>query len=170
MVLLAFALRWALLAVLSARLSDPPQHWAAAPAVFFALADLISLIGHGHRHRRQLAGQAAGRRTTGGAWHSRSMSTQRRHGSPCAPRWWIRAFRRRPLRCRKCRHPAHGARQGALDHPAVAPCPVVASVMAPPLLHTPYPRGYGSGVTTLEKERRHRQDELKLLRGAPAQT
>jgi pimeloyl-ACP methyl ester carboxylesterase len=38
MVLLAFALGWALLAMLSVR-------WAAAPAVFFTLAGLISLIG-----------------------------------------------------------------------------------------------------------------------------
>jgi pimeloyl-ACP methyl ester carboxylesterase len=45
MVLLAFALGWALLAVLSIRFSDQPQRWAAAPAVFFTLAGLISLIG-----------------------------------------------------------------------------------------------------------------------------
>ena len=45
MVLLAFALGWALLAVLSVRFSDQPQRWAAAPAVFFTLAGLISLIG-----------------------------------------------------------------------------------------------------------------------------
>ena len=45
MVLLAFALGWALLAVLSIRFSDQPQRWAAAPAVFFALAGLISLLG-----------------------------------------------------------------------------------------------------------------------------
>jgi pimeloyl-ACP methyl ester carboxylesterase len=45
MVLLAFALGWALLAVLSVRFSDQPQRWAAAPAVFFALAGLISLLG-----------------------------------------------------------------------------------------------------------------------------
>jgi hypothetical protein len=42
-VLLGFAFGWALLAVLSVRLSDQPQGWAAAPAVFFALAGLISL-------------------------------------------------------------------------------------------------------------------------------
>ena len=42
MVLLAFALGWALLAVLSIRFSDQPQRWATAPAVFFALAGLIS--------------------------------------------------------------------------------------------------------------------------------
>ena len=45
MVLLAFALGWALLAVLSVRFSDQPQRWAAAPAVFFTLAGLISFIG-----------------------------------------------------------------------------------------------------------------------------
>jgi hypothetical protein len=44
-VLLAFALGWALLAVLSVRFSDQPQCWAVAPAVFFALAGLISLLG-----------------------------------------------------------------------------------------------------------------------------
>jgi hypothetical protein len=43
-VLLAFALGWALLAVLSVRFSDQPQRWAVAPAVFFALAGLISLL------------------------------------------------------------------------------------------------------------------------------
>jgi hypothetical protein len=44
-VLLAFALGWALLAVLSVRFSTQPQHWAAAPAVFFAVAGLVSLRG-----------------------------------------------------------------------------------------------------------------------------
>ena len=37
-VLLAFALGWALLAVLSTRFSDQPQRWAAAPAIFMAVA------------------------------------------------------------------------------------------------------------------------------------
>ncbi|HEY6685010.1 MAG TPA: hypothetical protein VI094_02260 [Propionibacteriaceae bacterium] len=46
-VLLGFAFGWALLAVLSVRLSDQPQRWAAAPAVFFALAGLISLLPPG---------------------------------------------------------------------------------------------------------------------------
>ena len=46
-VLLAFALGWALLAVLSVRFSDQPQRWAAAPAVFFAVAGLISLLPPG---------------------------------------------------------------------------------------------------------------------------
>jgi pimeloyl-ACP methyl ester carboxylesterase len=44
-VLLAFALGWALLAVLSVRFSDQPQRWAAAPAVFMGLAGLASLSG-----------------------------------------------------------------------------------------------------------------------------
>ena len=43
-VLLAFAFGWALLAVLSARFSTQPQRWAAAPAVFMAVAGLISLL------------------------------------------------------------------------------------------------------------------------------
>jgi hypothetical protein len=44
-VLLAFALGWALLAVLSVRFSTQPQRWTAAPAVFFAVAGLASLLG-----------------------------------------------------------------------------------------------------------------------------
>jgi hypothetical protein len=44
-VLLAFALGWALLAVLSVRFSTQPQRWAAAPAVFFVVAGLVSLLG-----------------------------------------------------------------------------------------------------------------------------
>src|SRR5215213_7811741 len=44
-VLQAFALGWALLAVLSTRFSTQPQRWAAAPAVFFAVAGLVSLLG-----------------------------------------------------------------------------------------------------------------------------
>jgi pimeloyl-ACP methyl ester carboxylesterase len=44
-VLLAFALGWALLAVLSARFSDQPQRWAFVPAVFLALTGLVSLSG-----------------------------------------------------------------------------------------------------------------------------
>jgi pimeloyl-ACP methyl ester carboxylesterase len=46
-VLLGFAFGWALLAVLSVRFSDQPQGWAAAPAVFLALAGLISLLPPG---------------------------------------------------------------------------------------------------------------------------
>jgi hypothetical protein len=44
-VLLAFALGWALLAVLSTRFSDQPQRWAAVPATFMAVAGLVSLSG-----------------------------------------------------------------------------------------------------------------------------
>src|SRR5215207_2893588 len=46
-VLLAFALGWALLAVLSVQFTDQPQRWAAAPAVFLAIAGLISLLPPG---------------------------------------------------------------------------------------------------------------------------
>src|SRR5215208_1134768 len=46
-VLLAFALGWALLAVLSVRFSSQPQRWAAAPAAFMAVAGLISLLPPG---------------------------------------------------------------------------------------------------------------------------
>src|SRR3712207_8171031 len=48
-VLLAFALGWALLAVLSVRFSDQPQRWAAAPAAFMAVAGLASLRGRAAR-------------------------------------------------------------------------------------------------------------------------
>jgi hypothetical protein len=48
--LLGFAFGWALLAVLSARSSDQPQRWAVAPAVFMALAGLVSLIGSAVRN------------------------------------------------------------------------------------------------------------------------
>ena len=54
-VLLAFAFGWALLTVLSVQLSDQPQRWAAAPAVFLTVAGLIALlgpdtvVGHGFR-------------------------------------------------------------------------------------------------------------------------
>jgi pimeloyl-ACP methyl ester carboxylesterase len=40
-VLCGLALGWAMLAVLSARLTDWPQRWAAAPAVFMALGGLL---------------------------------------------------------------------------------------------------------------------------------
>jgi pimeloyl-ACP methyl ester carboxylesterase len=43
--LLGFSLGWALLAVLTARFTDQPQRWAAAPAAFLALASLVSLSG-----------------------------------------------------------------------------------------------------------------------------
>jgi pimeloyl-ACP methyl ester carboxylesterase len=44
-ILLAFGVGWTLLAVLSARFSTQPQGWAAAPAVFFAVAGLVSILG-----------------------------------------------------------------------------------------------------------------------------
>jgi pimeloyl-ACP methyl ester carboxylesterase len=44
-VLLGFAVGWALLAVLSVRFTDYPQRWAAAPAVFLAVAGITSLLG-----------------------------------------------------------------------------------------------------------------------------
>ena len=43
--LFGFAVGWALLAVLSVRVSDHPHGWAAAPAVFLGVAGLISLLG-----------------------------------------------------------------------------------------------------------------------------
>src|SRR5215212_2392412 len=46
-VLLAFTLGWALLAVLSTRFSSQPQRWAAAPAAFMAVAGSISLLPPG---------------------------------------------------------------------------------------------------------------------------
>src|SRR5829696_7414426 len=54
-VLLAFALGWALLAVLSTRFSDQPQRWAAAPAAFMAVAGLVYSAGP-RPWRRGLAG------------------------------------------------------------------------------------------------------------------
>jgi pimeloyl-ACP methyl ester carboxylesterase len=50
LVLLGFALGWALLAVLSVRLSDHPQRWAAVPAVFMAVMGLASLSGSAGVH------------------------------------------------------------------------------------------------------------------------
>jgi len=44
MMLLGFAVGWALLAALSTRLTDQPQRWAVAPAVFMGLAGLIVLL------------------------------------------------------------------------------------------------------------------------------
>ena len=46
-VLLGFAFGWVLLVVLSVRFTDQPQRWAVAPAVFFAVAGLISLLPTG---------------------------------------------------------------------------------------------------------------------------
>ena len=45
MVLLGFAVGWALLAVLSVRFSDQPQRWAAAPAVFMAVVGVACWSG-----------------------------------------------------------------------------------------------------------------------------
>jgi pimeloyl-ACP methyl ester carboxylesterase len=50
MVLLGFAVGWALLAVLSVRLSDQPQRWAAAPAVFMAVVGGTLLVGSAAVH------------------------------------------------------------------------------------------------------------------------
>lgn len=44
-VLLGLAVGWAMLAVLSVRVTDHPQRWAAAPAAFLAVAGVISLLG-----------------------------------------------------------------------------------------------------------------------------
>ena len=43
-VLCGFALGWAMLAVLSVRLTDQPQRWAAAPALFLGLCGLLLLV------------------------------------------------------------------------------------------------------------------------------
>ncbi len=45
-ILCGFAVGWALLAVLSARSTDQPQRWAAAPALFLGLGGLL-LIAFG---------------------------------------------------------------------------------------------------------------------------
>lgn len=45
-VLCGFALGWAMLTVLSARFTDQPQRWAAAPALFMGLGGLL-LVGFG---------------------------------------------------------------------------------------------------------------------------
>jgi pimeloyl-ACP methyl ester carboxylesterase len=45
MVLFGFALGWALLAVLSTRLTDHPQRWAVAPAIFMVLSGALVLWG-----------------------------------------------------------------------------------------------------------------------------
>ena len=45
-VLCGFALGWAMLAILSARFTDQPQRWAAAPAVFMGLGGVL-LLGFG---------------------------------------------------------------------------------------------------------------------------
>jgi pimeloyl-ACP methyl ester carboxylesterase len=45
MILFGFAVGWALLAGLSTRLSDQPQRWAMAPAVFMGLSGVMVLLG-----------------------------------------------------------------------------------------------------------------------------
>jgi hypothetical protein len=50
MVLLGFALGWALLAVLSVLFTDQPQRWAAVPAAFMALVGLGSVSGSAAVH------------------------------------------------------------------------------------------------------------------------
>jgi len=44
MVLIGFALGWALMAVLSTRFTDQPQRWAVAPAIFMALSGALVLL------------------------------------------------------------------------------------------------------------------------------
>ena len=50
LVLLAFAVGWALLAVLSVRFSDQPQRWAFAPAIFMSVVALGVLSGSAAVH------------------------------------------------------------------------------------------------------------------------
>jgi pimeloyl-ACP methyl ester carboxylesterase len=44
MVLIGFALGWALMAVLSTRFTDQPQRWAVAPAIFMGLSGALVLL------------------------------------------------------------------------------------------------------------------------------
>jgi pimeloyl-ACP methyl ester carboxylesterase len=44
MVLIGFALGWALLAVLSKRFTDQPQRWAVVPAIFMTVAGVLVLV------------------------------------------------------------------------------------------------------------------------------
>lgn len=53
-VLSGFAVGWAMLAVLSVRLTDQPQRWAAAPALFMGLGGLL-LVGFGSPAREVLS-------------------------------------------------------------------------------------------------------------------
>ena len=50
-VLCGFALGWAILAVLSVRLTDQPQRWAAAPALFMGLGGLLLVTFGSSVHR-----------------------------------------------------------------------------------------------------------------------
>ena len=54
-VLCGFAVGWAMLAVLSIRLTDQPQRWAAAPALFMGLGGLL-LVCSARRYTRSSAG------------------------------------------------------------------------------------------------------------------
>lgn len=47
MVLIGFALGWALMAVLSTRFTDQPQRWAVAPAIFMVLSGALVLLAPG---------------------------------------------------------------------------------------------------------------------------
>ena len=127
-VLLAFALGWALLAVLSVRFSDQPQRWAAAPAVFFAVADLISLLPPRRSRLERPNGRPAGRRPhCGGPAHP---------ASTCPGPWAVRAgrpFLRRPVRPKLRRQfPDQVAGLVLLDSTAPKPGP------APPPNTDPY--------------------------------
>ena len=76
-VLLAFALGWALLAVLSNRFSDQPQRWAAAPATFMAVAGLVALSGSA---AVQAGSAGYGRQSCSGSWSGCSCGS----GASCA--------------------------------------------------------------------------------------
>ena len=90
-VLLGFALGWALLAVLSVRFSDQPQRWAAAPAVFMAVRrSRLTLSGSAAVHGRASAG--CGRRSCSGSWSGCSSGpvgscAAESHGGCCTRSW-----------------------------------------------------------------------------------
>jgi predicted lipid-binding transport protein (Tim44 family) len=44
MVLIGFAVGWALMALLSTRFTDQPQRWAVAPAIFMLLSGALVLV------------------------------------------------------------------------------------------------------------------------------
>lgn len=50
-VLIGFALGWAMLAVLSVRLTDQPQRWAAVPALFMGVGGLLLIAFGSPIHR-----------------------------------------------------------------------------------------------------------------------
>src|SRR5215208_512188 len=89
-VLLAFALGWALLAVLSTRFSSQPQRWAAAPAAFMAVAGLVSLLPPGSFVHDVLAGY--GRPScsdwlSGCSFGPDDSCAAEAHGGCCTPSW-----------------------------------------------------------------------------------